>query len=81
MVLEPGGGQSILTAAETLHWLGVWLAAMDAPPADLAALAGPRERALRLLETACELETAPGLRIQWYAVRLEPPARPAGPEG
>ncbi len=81
MVLEPGGGQTILTAAETLDWLSVRLAAMDAQPADLEALAGPRERALRLLETACELETAPGLTIQWYAVRLEPPARPAGLEG
>ncbi len=76
MVLEPGGPQTILTAAETLDWLGERLAAMDTPPADLAALAGPLERAQRLLETACELEVAPGLTIQWYAVRLEPPSRP-----
>jgi hypothetical protein len=81
VVLEPGGGERILTAAETLDWLSVRLAAMDAPPADLAALEGPGERALRLLETACELEIAPGLTIQWYAVRLEPPGRSPGPGG
>ncbi|MEA5413320.1 chlororespiratory reduction protein 7, partial [Synechococcus sp. BA-120 BA3] len=26
------------------------------------------------LDTACELELAPGCAIQWFAVRLEPPA-------
>ncbi|MFO7628587.1 MAG: chlororespiratory reduction protein 7, partial [Prochlorococcaceae cyanobacterium] len=31
-------------------------------------------RAERLLATACELELAPGETIQWFAVRLEPPA-------
>ncbi len=76
MVLEPGGPQTILTAAETLDWLAVRLAALEAPPADLAALPGPAEQARRLLETACELEIGPGLTIQWYAVRLEPPSRP-----
>ncbi len=76
MVLEPGAAERILTAAETLDWLEARLAAMGAPPADLAALDGPRERARRLLETACELETAPGFTVQWFAVRLEPPAAP-----
>ncbi|MFM7265172.1 MAG: chlororespiratory reduction protein 7 [Cyanobium sp.] len=79
VVLEPGGGETILTAAETLDWLGERLAAMSEPPADLACLPAARSRAQRLLETACELEIAPGLTIRWFAVRLEPPARSAPP--
>jgi hypothetical protein len=73
VVLEPAGGERILTAAETLAWLAAQLAALEQAPADLAGLASPQERAQRLLETACELELAPGLSIQWFAVRIEPP--------
>ena len=50
MVLEPGAGETILTAAETLDWLAERLAAMSQAPADLVDLAGPQERAQRLLE-------------------------------
>ena len=74
VVLEPGKGESILSAAETLHWLAGHLAALAEPPADLADLADPEARAGRLLDTACELELAPGCAIQWFAVRLEPPS-------
>ncbi len=74
MVLEPAAAERILTATETLAWLGEQLAALEHPPADLAALGSPREQALRLLDTACELELEPGLTIQWYAVRIEPPS-------
>ena len=35
--------------------------------------ANARARAERLLETACELELAPGEVVQWFAIRLEPP--------
>jgi len=73
VVLEPGGAESILTAAETLAWLETYLGHLGAPPADLAGLADPRERAQRLLDTACELELEPGRVISWFAVRLEPP--------
>ena len=73
VVLEPGKGESILSAAETLHWLAGHLAALAEPPADLADLADPAARAARLLDTACELELGPGCAIQWFAVRLEPP--------
>lgn len=73
MVLEPAGAERILTAAETLAWLAAQLEALEVVPEDLVALAGPAERARRLLETACELELAPGLSIQWFAVRIEPP--------
>jgi hypothetical protein len=73
VVLEPGGAEAILTAADTLAWLEGHLASLGHPPADLAALADPPARALRLLDTACELELEPGRVISWFAVRLEPP--------
>ncbi len=73
VVLEPGLGERILTAAETLRWLASHVEALGDPPADLADLADPDARASRLIDTACELELAPGCTIQWFAVRLEPP--------
>ena len=73
VVLEPGGGERILTAAETLAWLEAQLAKLEPVPADLVGLPSPGLQARRLLETACELELAPGLTIQWFAVRIEPP--------
>jgi hypothetical protein len=74
VVLEPGLPERILTAAETLDWLAGHLGRLDVPPADLEDLADGRERASRLLDTACELGVGPGLTVQWFAVRLEPPA-------
>ena len=74
VVLEPGQDERILTAAETLLWLASHVEALDDPPDDLADLADPEARAGRLIDTACELELAPGCAIQWFAVRLEPPA-------
>jgi hypothetical protein len=73
VVLEPGGDEVILSAAETLGWLRSHLAGLPEPPGDLADLADADARARRLLDTACELELAPGMTIQWFAVRLEPP--------
>ena len=73
VVLEPPASERILSAAETLQWLEAKLAALQDLPADLVALSGHGERALRLLETACELELSPGVAVQWFAVRLEPP--------
>ena len=73
VVLEPGAAERILSRDETLAWLAGHLTALTALPTDLAALADPALRALRLLDTACELELEPGLRVQWFAVRLEPP--------
>ena len=73
VVLDPTSGEQILSAADTLAWLAQQLEAMAEVPADLADLASPAARAERLLETACELELEPGLAIQWFAVRLEPP--------
>jgi hypothetical protein len=73
VVLEPGGGETILSASDTLTWLAGHLDSLDDPPADLETLPDGVSRARRLLETACELELAPGLAVQWFAVRLEPP--------
>ncbi|QVL53253.1 MAG: chlororespiratory reduction protein 7 [Cyanobium sp. M30B3] len=73
VVLEPGGGERILSAAETLQWLERQLATMAAPPSDLQDLPETRLQAERLLDTACELELEPGRSVQWFAVRLEPP--------
>ncbi|MBM5799037.1 MAG: chlororespiratory reduction protein 7 [Cyanobacteria bacterium M_surface_7_m2_040] len=73
VVLEPGAAEQILTADETLAWLSRKLDTLAQPPDDLRDLPGGERRAQRLLETACELELEPGLAIQWFAVRLEPP--------
>ena len=73
VVLEPAGAERLLTAAETLDWLVAQLEALEEVPADLASLPDAPSRALRLLETACELEWEPGVSVQWFAVRLEPP--------
>jgi len=74
VVLDPTSGERILPAADTLVWLAQQLEAMAEVPADLADLPSAEARAERLLETACELELEPGLAIQWFAVRLEPPS-------
>lgn len=73
MVLEPGGRERILSAADTLDWLADQLAALPEPPADLRDQGDLRQQAERLLDTACELELEPGRAVQWFAVRLEPP--------
>ena len=73
VVLEPAGAERLLTAAETLDWLIAQLEALDEVPADLASLPDAPSRAQRLLETACELEWEPGVSVQWFAVRLDPP--------
>ena len=73
VVLEPGGQERILSASETQEWLQGHLSALDEVPGDLAGLADVRDQATRLLDTACELDLGPGLAIQWFAVRLEPP--------
>jgi hypothetical protein len=75
VVLEPGQPQEMLSAADTLSWLEGQLARMPSPPEDLLHLSSGSERAQRLLETACELEREPGVMVQWFAIRLEPPQR------
>lgn len=73
VVLEPGRPEQLLSAADTVIWLQQQISRLPAPPADLAALPTLEAQAQRLLETACELELEPGLAVQWFAIRLEPP--------
>ena len=75
MVLEPGQPEQLLTADDTLAWLERHLQALDALPEDLTGLGSFAAAAQRLLETACDLELQPGLNLQWFAVRLEPPGQ------
>ena len=74
VVLEPGKPEQLLDVPNTLAWLSRWLQTMDQLPDDLADLSSVEAAAQRLLDTACDLELSPGVSIQWFAVRLEPPA-------
>ena len=73
LILEPGKPEKFLTKEETLIWLENWLKSMEMLPEDLRGELSFKKAALRLLETACDLEVEPGLTLQWFAVRLEPP--------
>ena len=73
VVLEPGKAEQLLCAADTLTWLAQRLMALRPWPEDLRGCDGATEAAERLIDTACELEISPGVRLQWFAVRLDPP--------
>ena len=73
VVLEPGKAEQLLSAADTLTWLVHRLMDLSPWPEDLRGCDGAIEAAERLIDTACELEISPGVCLQWYAVRLEPP--------
>jgi hypothetical protein len=73
VVLEPGKPEQLLSAADTLTWLSGWLRSLDQLPADLADQPDVEAAAQRLIDTACDLEVSPGVNLQWFAVRLEPP--------
>ena len=73
VVLVPGESEQLLSAAATLTWLAERLMALSPWPEDLRGCDGATKAAERLLDTACELELSPGVCVQWYAVRLEPP--------
>jgi Protein CHLORORESPIRATORY REDUCTION 7 len=75
VVLEPGRGEQLLSEAETRSWLAERITELAELPPDLADLPDGFSRACRLLDTACELELAPGVTVQWFAIRLEPPQR------
>ena len=73
------GADGLDMALVTLFLFGIYLgwdlklSAGTPLPCAIAGLAGGRQRAERLLETACELELEPGRAIQWFAVRIDPP--------
>ena len=73
VVLEPGKPEQLLSAADTLTWLSGWLRSLDQLPADLADQPDVESAAQRLIDTACDLEISPGVTMQLFAVRLEPP--------
>ena len=73
VVLEPGKPEQLLSAADTLTWLSGWLRSLDQLPDDLADQPDVDAAAQRLIDTACDLEISPGVTLQWFAVRLEPP--------
>jgi hypothetical protein len=73
VVLEPSQPERILSASDTLKWLQGWLESLDALPQDLQSQPSVTAAAQRLLDTACDLQVGPGLSLQWFAVRLDPP--------
>ncbi|WP_320666563.1 chlororespiratory reduction protein 7 [Prochlorococcus sp. MIT 1307] len=74
VVLEPGQPEKFLNAKETHAWLMHWLENLDQLPEDLQSQTSIAAAAQRLIDTACDLEIKPGFILQWFAVRLEPPA-------
>ncbi len=73
VVMEPSKEEQFLTAEETLTWLENWLDQMEELPEDIRNIPSKKESAQRLLDTACDLEIKPGFKLQWFAVRLNPP--------
>jgi Protein CHLORORESPIRATORY REDUCTION 7 len=72
--LTPDASETFLTPPELTDKLKEVLQAYEQAnelPRDLQKLSSTDERAQYLVETHCEFETAPGERVQWYAVRLE----------
>ena len=74
VVIEPGKPEKFLSSEETRSWLISWLKRIKKLPKDLQEQPSITAAANRLLDTACELEIKPGFNLQWFAVRLEPPA-------
>ncbi len=72
LLLPESLDEQFLTRAEMLEFLARLLETFpDLVDADLQSHPDSSARAMRLLETACAVETAPGQTTQWYAVRLE----------
>ena len=73
VILEPGKNEQFLTKLETLQWLESWLNQIEELPKDLSKKKTLEEAAQYLLDTACDLEIDQGIKLQWFAVRLNPP--------
>ena len=73
VILEPGKSEQFLSSEETLQWLEKWLEKIYELPKDLKEKNSLADAAQYLLDTACDLQIKPGLKIQWFAVRLDPP--------
>ncbi|MEO0852201.1 MAG: chlororespiratory reduction protein 7 [Cyanobacteria bacterium J06648_11] len=71
VLLMPGAPEEFLTRSELVAFLQALMAEYpQAVDADLKRFDDLDDRAQRLIETACELDFAPGQTVQWYAVRL-----------
>ena len=73
VVIEPGKDEFFLSAEETLEWLVSWLERLEKLPKDLENQPSTTAAAQRLIDTACDLEINPGVKVKWFAVRLDPP--------
>tara|TARA_B100000700_G_C14914519_1_gene793948 strand:- start:806 stop:1075 length:270 start_codon:yes stop_codon:yes gene_type:complete len=73
VILEPGKKEQFLNAEETLIWLKNWLQSLEELPEDLKKQTSLDAAAKFLLDTACDLEIKPGIKVQWFAIRLSPP--------
>ena len=73
VVIEPGKDEFFLSAEETLEWLVSWLERLEKLPKDLENQPSTTAAAKRLIDTACDLEINPGVKVKWFAVRLDPP--------
>jgi hypothetical protein len=72
VLLEPNQEEQFLSSTELLEKLTAVLADRQHDlPRELQAFPSVPEQAQHLMETACELDTAPGESWQWFAVRLE----------
>jgi Protein CHLORORESPIRATORY REDUCTION 7 len=72
VVLEPNQPEQFLTPDELLEKLkGVLSTMQDSLPRDLEPIKTIEGQAQHLMDTACELDVAPGQFLQWYLVRLE----------
>ena len=58
---------------ETIEWIKSWLDNLEKLPDDRQNQPSTTAAAKRLLETACDLEISPGISLQWFAIRLDPP--------
>ncbi len=76
--LEPGESETFLTPEELLVKLEALLEREpEGVTPDVLARGDRAAQARYLRDTVCELELEPGLSVQWFAVRLEKPARSA----
>jgi Protein CHLORORESPIRATORY REDUCTION 7 len=76
--LEPGQPEAFLSPDELLDRLESLLARdLDSLTPDVLARGDRAAQARYLRDTVCELELEPGRSVQWFAVRLEKPARSA----
>jgi len=75
VVMEPDKPEKFLNQEETKAWLKGWVEQLEDLPKDLHEQPSITALVQRLIDTACDLEIKPGFKLQWFAVRLDPPAR------